>query len=93
MSIYQMHCVHRKRHNNRTGVSAALCVLKRQRTNIIWKFLWQRALLAAADLIPIPHMRLLAQGHTRDQPRAGGVKTKVNIDSLIPRCDWLLRKH
>lgn len=92
-SICQMHCMHRKRRNKRMGVSAAPCVLKRQRTNIIWKFLWHRALPAAADLIPIPRMRLLTQGHMREESRTGEAKTEANIDSPLPRCDWLLRKH
>lgn len=85
--------MHRKRCNNRTGVLPALCVLKRQRRNIIWKFLWHGAFPAAAEFIPIPHVRLLTQGHTREQPRTGEAKTKVNIDSLLPQCDRLLRKH
>lgn len=88
-----MHCVHRKRRNNRTGVSAALCVLKRQRSSITWKFLWHGAFPAAAELIPVPHEQLLTKGHIKEQLRTGEAETKVNIHSLLPQCDWLLRKH
>lgn len=38
-------------------------------------------------------MRLLTQGHIREQLRTGEAKTKVNIDSLFPQRDWLLRKR
>lgn len=92
MCICQIHCMHRKRPNKRMGVSAALCILKRQRTNIR-EFVQYRALPAATDLILIPHIRLLPQGHIREQPRTGEAKTKVTIDSLLPRWYWLLRKH
>lgn len=93
MYIYQMNCMHRKRCNKRAGVSAALYVPERQRKNFIWKFLWHRALLAAADLIPILYVGLLTQGLMGEWLRTGEAMTKVKIDSLFPWCGCLCRKH
>lgn len=93
MCICQMNCMHRKSYNKRAGVSAPLCVPKRQRKNIIWKFLWHKALQAAADPIPTPYMGLLTQEHIREWLRTGEAMTKVNIDSLFPWHGCLCRKH
>lgn len=67
--------------------------LKDREKNIIWKFLWHGALLAAADLIPIPYMGLLTQGHIREWLRTGEAMTKVRIDPLFPWYGCLCRKH
>lgn len=88
-----MNCMHRRRCNKRAGVSAALCVPKRQRKNIIWRFLWHRALRAAIDPIPILYMELLTKGHVREWLRTGEAMAKVNIDSLFPWCGCLCRIH
>lgn len=93
MYTCQMNCMHRRRCNKRAGVSAALCVPKRQRKNIIWRFLWHRALRAAIDPIPILYMELLTKGHVREWLRTGEAMAKVNIDSVFPWCGCLCRIH
>lgn len=67
--------------------------LRDREKTIIWKFLWHRALLAAADLVPIPYMWLLTQRHIREWLRTGEAVTKVSIDSPFPQCGCLCRKH